>query len=545
MSTLVDLFGYLTVLVHALEMIGAAVLVGTVFCVQGVLLPESSSDRVLRRVRGILVAAAFTTAASTACAIALNAIVLHASLELAWTGIAGAAFVVSGAIEAFAAALLALIALRGIGSASRSITLVLAAVVLIAQVATSHAAARVDDRAAMLIATALHEAGAALWLGGLPALWAALSFDDPRTARAVGRRFSRVAMIGVALIVLGAAVFAVSYIGSPGAIYGTSYGVMAFAKTLLLALLLTLGASNFRTLRDADNDGHACARVRRVVHAEMLLGVAVLVAAASITSLPPASDFSERLAWRDIREAFRAPWPRLASPDHDSLALPALQQRLDREWAADPSRARPQAFVPGAGALPPRNASDVAWSEYNHHWAGVLVLAVGILALLHKTGHARWAGHWPLLFLVLAAFLLVRSDPEAWPLGDIGFLASLRDPEIVQHRAFVALIAAFSWFEWRVRLERVRSRHLARVFPAITAIGAVLLLGHSHALSSVREEVLIEISHVTIALLGIVAAAARWLELDRAEEDMRWPVGWIWPACFVAVGVVLLAYGEG
>ena len=51
----------------------------------------------------------------------------------------------------------------------------------------------------------------------------------------------------------------------------------------------------------------------------------------------------------------------------------------------------------------------------------------------------------------LAVFLFFRSDPETWPLGDIGFLESFRDVEVLQHRFFVLLIVAFSYFEWRVR----------------------------------------------------------------------------------------------
>jgi len=84
-----------------------------------------------------------------------------------------------------------------------------------------------------------------------------------------------------------------------------------------------------------------------------------------------------------------------------------------------------QARVPGEGVLPPRNAEDIAWSEYNHHWAGLFVLAIGLLALAERTGHAPWARHWPLLFIILAAFLFIRSDPEVWPLGDIGFFSIL------------------------------------------------------------------------------------------------------------------------
>ena len=80
----------------------------------------------------------------------------------------------------------------------------------------------------------------------------------------------------------------------------------------------------------------------------------------------------------------------------------------------------------------------------------LIVIAVGLLGLLNRAG-LRWARHWPLAFLGLAVFLFFRSDPETWPMGDIGFLESFRDVEVLQHRFFVLLILVFTYFEWRVR----------------------------------------------------------------------------------------------
>ena len=210
---------------------------------------------------------------------------------------------------------------------------------------------------------------------------------------------------------------------------------------------------------------------------------------------------------------------------------------------ANESAAAPQAYVPGEGLAPPRNAMDIAWSEFNHHWAGLFVLAIGLAALLERTGVARWARHWPLLFLGLAGFLLIRSDPEVWPLGDVGILASLRDPEVVQHRVFVVLIAAFGIFEWCVRTGRLRRPAAPLVFPLITAAGGMLLLTHSHALANVKEQLLIEITHVPLALAGITAGWARWIEL-RLEGTASRIAAWIWPAAFVIVGIILLLYRE-
>src|SRR5258706_16087840 len=49
----------------------------------------------------------------------------------------------------------------------------------------------------------------------------------------------------------------------------------------------------------------------------------------------------------------------------------------------------------------------------------------------------------------MAAFLFFRADERAWPLGQAGFFASLRDPEGAQHRIFTLQIILFGLFEWR------------------------------------------------------------------------------------------------
>jgi putative copper resistance protein D len=336
---------------------------------------------------------------------------------------------------------------------------------------------------------------------------------------------------------------AVDYVGSVEAIYGTAYGVMVATKVVLLVALLLFGAMNNRIIARMTRDpGVSVLRVRRFAEVEIAIGFTVLFAAASLTSQPPAVDLvTDRASLADIAERFAPRWPRLTSPDRDRLALFELQAQITSADAT--STSRPQAYVPGEGILPPRNAADIAWSEYNHHLAGLLVLTIGLMALLDRTGKAPWARNWPLLFLLLGGFLWFKADPEVWPLGDVGFWASLRDPEVVQHRLFVLLIAGFAVFEWRVRTGRIRSSRAALVFPLVIALGAALLLTHSHALSNIKEQLLIELSHVPLALAGMTAGAARWLELRLDGPGSR-VAGWVWPAAFVVVGVILLAYRE-
>jgi putative copper resistance protein D len=170
------------------------------------------------------------------------------------------------------------------------------------------------------------------------------------------------------------------------------------------------------------------------------------------------------------------------------------------------------------------------------------VLAAGVLAL---TGR-RWAQHWPLLFLALAVFIVMRADPECWPLGPRPFWASFTAPDVLEHRVFALLIAGFAFFEWGVRTGRVRWVPARYVFPALCAAGGALLLIHTHALGEGTDEVFAELSHTPMAVLGATGGWARWLELRLSDNESRARrvARWVWPVCLILVGLLLLNYRE-
>ena len=515
MSGLFDVLGFVAVILKGLDLVAQSVLLGSVAFA---LFVDASSDRIARAIRIAAVATLITAALATL----VTAIVLRTSLGLGVRDIAGASFVLAGVTRAAAAAVIAvLVSVRVVvAGRMRVACAAAAALVLCAAVADTHAVARIGDSTPLLVATTAHELGAGIWLGGLPCFWLTLRHASDVDAQAIGRRFSVVAAAGVALIVFGAVVFCVAYIGSVGGAYGTAYGAMAATKGVLLVLLLALGFANFRIVHGAGG-AIAIQRVARFVEIEVAIGIAVFMVAASITSATPAIDaVADRVTFREIVSRMTPALPRLSSPPQRTLGT-----------------------VTAPGDIAARNDEDRAWSEYNHHWAGLLVVLMGLAGLAQKSGRARWARHWPLLFLLLATFLLLRADPEVWPMGSIGPIESLRDPEVVQHRLFVVLIVAFALFEWRVRTGRIASRRLPRVFPVVTAIGGMLLLLHSHAVGDVKEQLLIEYSHLPIAVLGVAAGCARWLELAAPDDEGR-IAGWVWPIAFVLVGLLLLNYRE-
>jgi len=187
--------------------------------------------------------------------------------------------------------------------------------------------------------------------------------------------------------------------------------------------------------------------------------------------------------------------------------------------------------------------NDMRWSEYNHHWLGLIVVAMGVHAVLARTGRAPWAEYWPLLMIGIAIFIFVRGDPECWPTGPRSFWATWAKPEVFQHRVAALVCIAFAIFELRVRRRPADGSILPLIFPLLCAVGAALLLTHSHGTAYMREESLAELSHVPMGVLGVMAGWSRWLELRLPAEDRTIP-SWVWPVCFVLIGVGLVNYRE-
>ncbi len=549
MALLVDLFGYLSIILHGLTIVAQSMTLGGVLFIALLARPlcRRLGDPGGAILRGSVRVAAWSALALVACeaaTVALQVAVLVGTIELPVLDTLGADFAIAGMVKTVAAALIGLLlAARG-ARAPVAPLLVLAGIELAAATLTTHAAARLDDRGVLLLVEGLHQLGAAIWVGGLPCFILALArVRDGAGWRLVGARYSRMSMAGVACILLSGATMSLFYIGDWQGFYGTAFGVMVGAKIAMFLMLLGLGGMNFLAVeRLRANPRASVVRLKRFAEVEAGIGFTIFFAAASLTSVPPAIDLTQdRVTFHEIVERNTPQWPRLVSPDHDALALPALQDKLDRQAAQTHTRTA-EAFTPGAGVLAPRYPADIAWSEYNHHWSGLFVLAIGALALLNQAG-VRWARHWPLLFLGLAGFLFVRSDPENWPLGHIGLIESLRDVEVLQHRVFVLLLVGFAFFEWRVRTSARPHPRAALVFPLMCALGGALLLTHSHAIANVKDALLIELTHTPLALAAVLAGWSRWLEL-RLDRPGNRIAGWVWPICLLFIGLLLLSYRE-
>jgi putative copper resistance protein D len=540
---LADLFGYFSVLLRAATLVLQSLLLGGVLFLLWVARksPEASYDDLdtveslsLRLFR----AAALALAVVQVLYLYVNSTVLMGTADIAFSGVVGANFFLAGA-GIFVAALLGF-AVSWLPQKFRAVCLSLAvAAVLSASLMTNHAAARLENRPLLIAITTIHEAATGFWIGGLPFLILGLwhSKHGPTRWYLTGR-FSRIALISVGGLVLSGIVLSLAFIGSWRGVLGTAYGVMVTAKAAMLFVLLLLGGANFLLVRSSSVE-FTMPRLRRLIEAELGIGITVILTAASLTSQPPAIDLADNTVTpQQIVARMKPVWPRFGYPkpisSHSSSVLAST--------SAATSSAPVARDVDGV-ALSAKNLADIEESESNHHWMGLIVLAMGVLALLAKTGKAPWAEYWPLLLISIAIWIFLRADTESWPYGPDGFWETWLRTDVFQHRLAAIVCIFFAVFELRARRQKLKTSSVLLIFPLMCAIGGAVLLTHSHSVTNVKEELLVELSHVPMGVLAVFAGWSRWLEL-RLPPVNQTVAAWIWPLCFVLIGAGLLNYRE-
>jgi putative copper resistance protein D len=545
MAELLGIFGFLVVLLRAVILCCQTVAIGGVFFLTVIAgRAELRSDELLASSWKLLRRSALALVIAQLFFVISNSLVLTASTDISLRDVLGANFVWAGLLAIVAG----LLVFFWPAVLRKSVSLIIwlpGLAMLAATVMTSHSASRMEDRALLVTLTALHYLATATWIGGLAYLLFASQAASPEARATITRNFSRSAQISVALLFLAGLGMSWVYVGSVTAIWGTAYGVMLGAKISLFAVLLLLGLANFYIVKGIGTvkTGAGAKSLRCFGEAEIGIGLSIILAAASMTSQPPSVDLVEdRVSIQEIVARFGPRLPRFTSPDLKEISE-STNEIMKRSAAA--GKPLPAAFVPGTSGIGVNTPADIAWSEYNHNVAGFVVFLMGLLALLSRSKYFSWARIWPLAFLLLAVFLFFRADPENWPMGPNGFWESFAVTDVLQHRAAVVLIILFAIFQYRVETGKVKSMAAALVFPAVCAVGGVVLLTHTHALTNVKEELLAELSHTPLALFGIVAGWSRWLELRLPEENnARKYLAWVWPVCFVFVGLILMDYHE-
>jgi hypothetical protein len=195
--------------------------------------------------------------------------------------------------------------------------------------------------------------------------------------------------------------------------------------------------------------------------------------------------------------------------------------------------------------------ADKRESEFNHHLAGLFVLAAGIFMIAEGNIRARRPlvrQAWPLCFLLSGLFVLIFSDTELWPFNSQSWYFGLtHHAEVLQHKAFAVLLLALGVIELLRARGTLKAGWWGYVFPAIAMVGSVILLfhdhqGHAHGPDHMEVMRRIQSEHLGFAVTGFGIALTKGL----AETPFAWRPFFkrLFPTLLLVLGVLLLAYVE-
>ena len=191
----------------------------------------------------------------------------------------------------------------------------------------------------------------------------------------------------------------------------------------------------------------------------------------------------------------------------------------------------------------------VAYSEFNHHLAGLFVLLMGCAELsqaLHRPS-LLWARFLlPAAMLLGCVILLIWSDHEAWPIGSLSLEQTFsgHNPEIIQHKIYGLLLFLVGTVEALRRIGRISDGLWSAPLPLFAIIGGLMLFGHSHDVHPSAQKVAMH--HAMMGTLAITAGLSKLLlGWFRSRVQILFPAWeWLWAGLILLIGMRLLMYSE-
>lgn len=191
----------------------------------------------------------------------------------------------------------------------------------------------------------------------------------------------------------------------------------------------------------------------------------------------------------------------------------------------------------------------IAYSEFNHHVAGLFLMVIGSaeLAQALRVSSPLWARLLLPAALGLAGiFVLIWSDHDAWPIGSLTLSQTLLggDHEILQHKLYGVLALLTASIEIFRRTGRVRHAGWMIPLPAFAVLGGWMLFSHSHGAHPAAEK--IALHHAIMGTLAITAGSSRlvsaWKTGATIPAQSRWEL--LWAALIFLIGLQLIIYSE-
>jgi hypothetical protein len=195
------------------------------------------------------------------------------------------------------------------------------------------------------------------------------------------------------------------------------------------------------------------------------------------------------------------------------------------------------------------SAAGVAYSEFNHHVAGWLLIVIALAELglaLRPTESPSVRLLLPGALGVTGIFLLIWSDHDAWPIGSMSLSHTLlgEDHEILQHKLYGVLALTIASIEVLRRSGFVRHAAWVVPLPVFAIVGGWMLFSHSHGAHPAAHK--IAGHHAVMGALAITAGSSKlvgvWKSGPSLPVSSRWE--FLWAGLILLIGMQLLFYSE-
>jgi hypothetical protein len=193
-----------------------------------------------------------------------------------------------------------------------------------------------------------------------------------------------------------------------------------------------------------------------------------------------------------------------------------------------------------------------AYSEFNHHLAGALVLLMGFSELggAFSIAAVAWSRFvLPMAMLAAGLYLLGWSDHEAWPIGSFTFRRTFLggDLEILQHKVYAFFLLGVGGTELLRRAGKIKRPTWAMPLPLFAILGGIVLFLHQHSEHPGTHK--IAMHHMVMGAMAVSAGACKlagWSGVLRQSSSESQPDGWdrAWAALLLAIGMALVVYSE-
>ncbi|TLY17721.1 MAG: hypothetical protein E6K69_01775 [Nitrospirae bacterium] len=211
-----------------------------------------------------------------------------------------------------------------------------------------------------------------------------------------------------------------------------------------------------------------------------------------------------------------------------------------------------------AGAIWEGSQAGKAFSEFNHHIAGIFVLLIGLSELREALAVALLAGTrfmLPIGLLGAGTYLIIWSDHEAWPIGSLSFVQTFfsGDWEILQHKVYAMLHLTVGTIELLKRMGRLGHAIWKVPLPTLAVIAGMMLFLHSHGAHPAAHK--IALHHAVMGTMAIIAGSSKFASgwtMQRVSatkgSDLQhlpsrsWGVAWV--GFILLIGIQLLLYSE-